>query len=314
MSCPLCADPKPRVSESSRSKPTATSEPKPTTTSEPGSEVEDLEALQADLIEGGKQRIKERNIRRSVEKQRARAAAQRAKTELNKELASVRVTAGEAQTILESTTAEQVAWTNIGPVARESMKLERRTLAASLLDAGASTEQIVKAFLDRYHRQDPVWVRKVAIQYTKEAREARIEEFRIARGAYKAEQVARLRSDLLRMRSMDRKPWSSIAKHEELLARITGTLEPIGVSVTAAVAVQESLVAVIGRMDPATIDAVVSEQVAIEAAARRAGYVPRNRLIQAGGQMDDRSSIRGEVDAEAESGGVELGGIDNLSN
>jgi len=178
---------------------------------------------------------------------------------------------------------------------REALVLERRSLVAGLIDAGASSSQIVAAFAEQYPHLRRDTVRKVATKYTDEARKARQEEYRSARSTYKAEQVARLRNDLLRMRAMDRKPWSSIAKHEELLARITGTLEPIGVAVSGSVAVHESLIAVVSKLDPHDVEELVAEQVALEAAAAQAGFVPsaRRPMLEANA-MDDRSSIRTE--------------------
>lgn len=180
---------------------------------------------------------------------------------------------------------------------REALVLERRSLVAGLIDAGASSSQIVAAFAEQYPHLRRDTVRKVATKYTDEARKARVNEYRSARSTYKAEQVARLRNDLLRMRAMDRKPWSSIAKHEELLARITGTLEPIGVAVSGSVAVHESLIAVVSKLDPQDVEEMVAEQVALEAAAAQAGFVPsaRRPMLEAhASAMDDRSSIRTE--------------------
>lgn len=170
------------------------------------------------------------------------------------------------------------------PETREAMMADRRALVAGLLDSGASVGQITRAIAERYDYLTPMSARDVARRYVAEARKARVGEYREAKAAAKAEQVARIKNDLIRMRSCGRPPWSAIAKAEDLLARILGTLEPIGVNVSGSVAVHESLIAVIQRMDPQDVEAIVSEELALEAAAASAGFAPPTvptRLLEA---------------------------------
>jgi hypothetical protein len=186
--------------------------------------------------------------------------------------------------------------------AKAATVAKRRDIVAGLLDAGASTSQIEAALAEEFGYMTPQTTRNVARQYITEARKARVGEYRAAKMSNKAEQVARIRNDLIRMRSMGRVPWSSVAKAEELLARITGTLEPIGVNVSGSVAVHESLLAVIARLEPDDVEHLVAEQVAIEAAAASVGVTPQalpgDQRRAAHARMDDRSSMGDPIDTE----------------
>lgn len=184
--------------------------------------------------------------------------------------------------------------------AKSELVAKRRAIVAGLLDAGASTSQITAALREEYAYMAPETARTVAKKYIGEARKARVGEYRAGKMSNKAEQVARLRNDLIRMRSMERVPWSSVTKAEELLARVTGTLEPIGVNVSGSVAVHESLIAVIARLEPDDVEAMVAEQVAIEAAAASVGVtvgaLPGDARRASLALMDDRSSMGEPID------------------
>lgn len=184
------------------------------------------------------------------------------------------------------------------PGAKEAMVVERRALVAGLLDSGASQGQIQRALAEKYGYLTPASAKDVARKYVAEARKARAGEYREAKGTVKAEQVARVKNDLIRMRSMDRPPWSAIAKHEDLLARMCGTLEPIGVTLSGSVAVHESLIACVARLDPGDVERLVAEELALEAAALGAGH--KVESLPTFGSMDDRSSMSAIIDTEGE--------------
>lgn len=173
--------------------------------------------------------------------------------------------------------------------AKEAMVVERRALVAGLLDSGASTAQITRAIAEKYDYLTPASAKDVARKYVGEARKARAGEYREAKGTIKAEQIARVKNDLIRMRTMARPPWSAIAKHEDLLARMCGTLEPIGVNLSGSVAVHESLMACVARLEPGDVERLVAEELALEAAALGAGHKPE--ALPAFTPMDDRSSM-----------------------
>ena len=176
------------------------------------------------------------------------------------------------------------------PGAKEAMVVERRALVAGLLDSGASQGQIQRAIAEKYGYLTPASAKDVARKYVGEARKARAGEYREAKGTVKAEQVARVKNDLIRMRTMKSPPWSAIAKHEDLLARMCGTLEPIGVTLSGSVAVHESLIACVARLDPGDMERLVAEELALEAAALAAGHKPE-ALPAFAPPMDDRSSM-----------------------
>lgn len=81
-------------------------------------------------------------------------------------------------------------------------------------------------------------------------------------------QIARLRNDLARMRAMDRPSFQSIARHEEILGRILGTFAPQRLEVDVFTNMRQSLAAVIVDLTPETSDAMVAEQLELEARAK----------------------------------------------
>lgn len=83
----------------------------------------------------------------------------------------------------------------------------------------------------------------------------------------RSRQVERLRRDLARMRARSSPPYTAIKQHEELLARLTGTLQPIRVEVDVLHTLKQSLAVVIADMTEADRDRIVAEQLALEARA-----------------------------------------------
>jgi len=162
---------------------------------------------------------------------------------------------------------------------------QRRALVYQLLNSGADAATIRRACAERFDmRADLVdeLVRKVKAE--------RAEQFEADRGRYKSEQVARLQSDLVRMRAQERKPWGAIARHEQLLARVVGTIEPVGINITGTVSVREALVAVVQHLDTDAIDDIVTEQLELSARARAAALLapaPTRTVIDA--PIDDPS-------------------------
>lgn len=87
-------------------------------------------------------------------------------------------------------------------------------------------------------------------------------------------QIARLRSDLARQRAKANPSFQAIARHEELLGRILGTLKPIKVEVDVLSSLKVSLAAVIVDMSDAEKDAMVREQLELEELAKKARALP----------------------------------------
>jgi hypothetical protein len=86
----------------------------------------------------------------------------------------------------------------------------------------------------------------------------------------RARQVERLRQDLARQRARANPSFQAIRGHEELLGRIMGTLQPIRVEVDVMASLKVSLAAVIVDLTDDERDAMVREQLELEALARRA--------------------------------------------
>lgn len=83
----------------------------------------------------------------------------------------------------------------------------------------------------------------------------------------KARQLERLQRDVARMRARPDPDYSRIARHEELIAKIGGTMAPVRVAVDVAVEVRASLLAVVAQLTPEEQDAIIAEQLALEARA-----------------------------------------------
>lgn len=96
------------------------------------------------------------------------------------------------------------------------------------------------------------------------------QDFKETAAAERARQVERLRQDLARQRAKANPSFQAIRGHEELLGRIMGTLQPIRVEVDVIQSLKVSLAAVIVDMTEDERDALVREQLELEALARSA--------------------------------------------
>jgi hypothetical protein len=104
-------------------------------------------------------------------------------------------------------------------------------------------------------------------------------DFKEFAGNERPRQAERLRQDLARMRALTRPSFQAIARHEELLARIAGTMQPIRVEVDVMHVVQVSIATVIAELTEAERDRIVAEQLELEALA--AGRPLLNSAAQA---------------------------------
>jgi hypothetical protein len=83
----------------------------------------------------------------------------------------------------------------------------------------------------------------------------------------RARQVERLRQDLARQRSKANPSFQAIARHEELLGRIMGTLQPIKVEVDVLATLKTSIAMVLVDLTEDEKDRMVQEQLELEAMA-----------------------------------------------
>jgi len=105
--------------------------------------------------------------------------------------------------------------------------------------------------------------RRAVQSYMQSVRVEIQQEFQEARSQLAADQVERLRNDLLRMRSMPRIPWPSVSQHERLLAEITGTFAPRRLVLTGSEGLVSSLATVLAGMTPEERERAVAEQKAL---------------------------------------------------
>jgi len=94
-------------------------------------------------------------------------------------------------------------------------------------------------------------------------------EFKESAHIERSLQIERLRHDLARQRAKANPSFQAIRGHEELLGRILGTLQPIRVEVDVMSTLKVSIAAVLVDLTEAEKDAMVAEQLELEAAARR---------------------------------------------
>jgi hypothetical protein len=150
---------------------------------------------------------------------------------------------------------------------------ERRAMIARLLNAGAPRGVIVETITERFAIAPATAENEIAY-----VRNERADLFEAERKTLKSEQVARLQRDLAEMRSREgAKPWKSIANHEGLLAKITGTIEPTRVDVSMSLEVTNALAIFVARLGPEEIEAMVAEQACIESGDPLA--VPAARML-----------------------------------
>jgi hypothetical protein len=138
-------------------------------------------------------------------------------------------------------------------------------MVRGLLSSGAPRSLVIRTLREKLGITEG----QALAAYGRVCQDAR-EEFEESRPNLKAEQVARLRTDLAKMRSAKEGTVSyrAIAQHEALLARITGTVEPVKMDVSVEANVREALVAVVGTLSVEEQDQLVAEQLELE---RKAG-------------------------------------------
>jgi len=180
----------------------------------------------------------------------------------------------------DADTSSRLAHCRVGlPHIDSAERASRRLTILHALNAGADPETIRRACAQKHGMSGELtdeWIRRL--------KNERAEQFEAERPKFKAEQVARLQSDLAKMRMGEKKPWASIHRHEQLLARIVGTIEPVGVVVSGTVTVREALVAVIQHMDMDAIDEVVREELELVEQAKVARQLT-GAVIDADGDL-----------------------------
>jgi hypothetical protein len=162
--------------------------------------------------------------------------------------------------------------------------VRRQELALGLLAAGAPKSMVV-ATLRTKEGLSRGQAERVFLAVCEVARA----EYEDARPYLKALQVERLQRDLASMRAAGkgRVSYRSVAQHEALLARVLGTLEPVKTEVSVDATVRESLVAVVAGMDRDRMDALVAEQLALEAAAGHLALDVPGEVVRAGSGGSD---------------------------
>jgi len=143
-----------------------------------------------------------------------------------------------------------------------------RDLALGLMATGAPKSMVVSGLMERLELT-PVQAETTWADVSTELRA----EYDAAEATRKALQVDRIQRDLARARaSSDQKgkqvSLRAITQAEMLLARITGTLEPVRAEVNVDVSVREAFASVLGGMTAEEAEQLVEEQLELE---RRAG-------------------------------------------
>lgn len=159
------------------------------------------------------------------------------------------------------------------PRAGVAEMVERRELALGLIGTGAPSNVVIRTL-----REQLGITRVQATHVYNTTLEELREEYDAKRTTLKAEQVHRLRRDLASMRNPKKGQsvaYRAIAQHEALLARITGTVEPVRAELTVDATVREAFVAVLGNMGRDEAEKLVEEQLDLEARAN-AGALPEH--------------------------------------
>ena len=141
----------------------------------------------------------------------------------------------------------------------------RRAVITSMLNACEAKDKIIEECRSKFGMSADL-----TREHIERIKNERSDQFAADRPKYKAEQVARLQADLVKMRGMPNTPFASIARHEELLIRIVGTAEPVKIETTVNVSVRQSLIACIEHLDNDVLDAIAVEQLELEATAKSA--------------------------------------------
>jgi hypothetical protein len=167
----------------------------------------------------------------------------------------------------------------------DSMELiMRKTVIVRMMNACKTVDEICEVLCERGMARELV---VETINRLKQERWQILEEDRVK---MKSEQVARLQADLAIMRTTTPKvPFATIRGHEELIAQLVGTKEPVKQEVSVMVDHRHALWAVIQHMDDSTIEDITHDQLLLENEARS------TRALRTQFQGEDRGLVRGEV-------------------
>lgn len=151
------------------------------------------------------------------------------------------------------------------PRAGVAEMVERREVTLGLIGTGAPRNVVVRSL------RNQLGLSKVQAEHVYDTTlEELREEYDAKRTTLKAEQVHRLRRDLAAMRTPKKGqavPYRAIAQHEALLARVTGTVEPVRAELSVDATVREAFVAVVGNMGRDEAERLIEEQLDLEARA-----------------------------------------------
>ncbi len=134
---------------------------------------------------------------------------------------------------------------------------ERRQFVDNLVRAGATTDQIAR-LAQRQFGIERRTVDRLLVDLKKLLREE------LLAADSKVEQLARLRNDLLKMRTMTKQPHAAIVATEKLIAEIEGNLAPRKLQHDFKGAVPDALAAALSGMTAEDLEALAQEQLELE--------------------------------------------------
>ena len=143
-------------------------------------------------------------------------------------------------------------------------------VVSTALQSGMGPRTTASLIMEQ-HKVDGVarWTWEVVYQCINRVQALWLQDFEDNVGTYRARQVERLQQDLARERAKPHPSLVSLRGHEELLARITGTMKPVRVEVDVMATLKHSIAAVIVDLSELEKDAIVAQQLELEALARR---------------------------------------------
>lgn len=145
----------------------------------------------------------------------------------------------------------------------ERERIDRRQFVLALIQAGATRDTMHEAAAQRTPPIPASTVDNIAREIRKGWRDEFTEQVKETR----AEQVMRLRRDLVQMRLEQKKPWAAIRAHERLLASVEGNLAPMRVAVDVDFTLRETLGAIVSGLDAEAYEELLREQLEVERAA-----------------------------------------------
>jgi hypothetical protein len=159
----------------------------------------------------------------------------------------------------------------------------RKTVIVRMMNACKTNDEICEVLCERG------MAREIVIETINRLKQERWQILEEDRVKMKSEQVARLQADLALMREMKPKvPFATIRGHEELIAQLVGTKEPVKQEMSVMVDHRHALWAVIQHMDDSTIEDITQDQLLLENEARS------TRALRTSFQDGDRGLIRVE--------------------